>query len=368
MMKNNDDDETQSNTTAKVEKVESPQATNVQCVEQQTPYKSPVASRTRSFSALRRSYMRKKQNKEADKSNDMDMSSTSTSTESNVVENAGENFLQEREKEVEIPYQVKEIDSSTCNEGNSMKEGPDDHHVNSNNEDKNDQYYKNKFHEMVQNLKQMQEQFSQAHQNTHKNITAYDAFIKELRTSLEQEKRKNATIEEELREIKERLLMTSNEIELAKTNEQQHNNRSISTACIPQEPSQSEESSQLSEVEDLEKTETSTLLAMIKFYAGLTGITLSADIPPSNSELIESFCCAYRPKGPTGHVMAFRLTHDKEFQEYEYSPSFQTPKRGEFLHKIPGHLKETMYFNSDQAQSFLSSLIKACTESGSQKV
>lgn len=57
--------------------------------------------------------------------------------------------------------------------------------------------------------------------------------------------------------------------------------------------------------------------------------------------------------------MQFRLTHDKEFEEYEYSPSFQTPKREEFLNKIPRYLKENMYFNSDQAQSFLSSLIKA---------
>lgn len=63
---------------------------------------------------------------------------------------------------------------------------------------------------------------------------AYDAFIKELKTSLEQEKRKNATIKEELKETREQLLMTQKEIESAKTNEQQNNNRSISTTCISQ--------------------------------------------------------------------------------------------------------------------------------------
>lgn len=63
---------------------------------------------------------------------------------------------------------------------------------------------------------------------------AYDAFIKELKTSLEQEKRKNATIKEELKETREQLLMTQKEIESAKANEQQNNNRSISTTCISQ--------------------------------------------------------------------------------------------------------------------------------------
>lgn len=44
-------------------------------------------------------------------------------------------------------------------------------------QEKNDQYYKNKFHVVVQKLKQMQEQFCEAHQTTRKNITGMSVEI-----------------------------------------------------------------------------------------------------------------------------------------------------------------------------------------------
>jgi hypothetical protein len=56
--------------------------------------------------------------------------------------------------------------------------------------------------------------------------------------------------------------------------------------------------------------------------------------------------------------MQFRLTYDKEFEEIEYSPNFQSPDKGD-LQTVPGFFKENMYFNPDQAHSFLARLIKA---------
>ena len=56
--------------------------------------------------------------------------------------------------------------------------------------------------------------------------------------------------------------------------------------------------------------------------------------------------------------LQFRLTHDKEFDEIEYSPNPKSPASEDVLLNLPGHLRENIFFGCDHAPLFLAQLVK----------
>lgn len=56
--------------------------------------------------------------------------------------------------------------------------------------------------------------------------------------------------------------------------------------------------------------------------------------------------------------LQFRLTHDKEFDEIEYSPNPQSPGSEDVLLGLPKYLQENIFFGADQAPRFLGKLLK----------
>ena len=56
--------------------------------------------------------------------------------------------------------------------------------------------------------------------------------------------------------------------------------------------------------------------------------------------------------------LQFRLTHDKEFDEIEYSPNPQSPGSEDVLLSLPNYLQENIFFGADQAPKFLEKLLK----------
>lgn len=59
---------------------------------------------------------------------------------------------------------------------------------------------------------------------------------------------------------------------------------------------------------------------------------------------------------PTG--LQFRLTHDTEFDEIEYSPNPKSPGSEDILLNLPNYLQDNMFFGSDQATNFMEKLFK----------
>ena len=56
--------------------------------------------------------------------------------------------------------------------------------------------------------------------------------------------------------------------------------------------------------------------------------------------------------------LQFRLTHDKEFDEIEYSPNPRSPGAEGVLKSLPDYLQENIFFGADQAPKFLAKLLK----------
>lgn len=56
--------------------------------------------------------------------------------------------------------------------------------------------------------------------------------------------------------------------------------------------------------------------------------------------------------------LQFRLTHDKEFDEIEYSPNPKSPDSEDVLMSLPNYLQENIFFGADQAPRFLAKLLK----------
>lgn len=56
--------------------------------------------------------------------------------------------------------------------------------------------------------------------------------------------------------------------------------------------------------------------------------------------------------------LQFRLTHDTEFDEIEYSPNPKSPGSEDILLNLPNYLQDNMFFGSDQATNFLEKLFK----------
>ncbi|KAK3744766.1 hypothetical protein QZH41_013296 [Actinostola sp. cb2023] len=308
----------------------------------ETPgYKTPVAARTRSFSALKRSYQAKRLLRNMNKDCTPSHGAISLGGEGETPESKEDKIAKDK------PSQVGDIDSSTCDsESNDieMKEGHEKHIVDSR-EKTNEEFYKTKFHDLLLHVKNMQESFNNAQTNASKNIKAYDAFLKELEDSLVKEKAKTTTIEEELQNTKDELMVAQKELKQA-------NNQPIVSS---QEMSIQTESSNTAEPG--QDASNASLQQITKFYAMLSGISLSHN--EDSVDLFESYHCVYKPKGSKGKAMQFCLTYDKEMEEVEFSPiNAQSPTSGEFLQKMPKYLRENIYFTTDQAPCFLSRLIQ----------
>lgn len=56
--------------------------------------------------------------------------------------------------------------------------------------------------------------------------------------------------------------------------------------------------------------------------------------------------------------LQFRLTHDTEFDEIEYSPNPKSPGSEDILLNLPNYLQDNMFFGSDQATNFMEKLFK----------
>ena len=56
--------------------------------------------------------------------------------------------------------------------------------------------------------------------------------------------------------------------------------------------------------------------------------------------------------------LQFRLTHDKEFDEIEYSPNPKSQGSEDVSLSLPNFLQENIFFGSDQAPKFLAKLLK----------
>ena len=56
--------------------------------------------------------------------------------------------------------------------------------------------------------------------------------------------------------------------------------------------------------------------------------------------------------------LQFRLTHDKEFDEIEYSPNPHSPGAEDVVLSLPKYLQENIFFGTDQAPRFLAKLLK----------
>ena len=56
--------------------------------------------------------------------------------------------------------------------------------------------------------------------------------------------------------------------------------------------------------------------------------------------------------------LQFRLTHDKEFDEIEYSPNPQSPGSEDILLNLPNYLQDNIFFGAEQAPKFLAKLLK----------
>lgn len=98
---------------------------------------------------------------------------------------------------------------------------------------------------------------------------------------------------------------------------------------------------------------------VINFYSKLSGISISSDKNCEDSSSFQSFNCTFYPDANTGHCLQFRLTHDKEFDEIEYSPNPQSPSSEDVLLNFPKYLRENIFFGAEEASRFLATLITA---------
>jgi hypothetical protein len=109
--------------TADVNKAKSPETTNKKCEAQETPA-TAVAARTRSYSALRRSYRQKqkRQNHDVDKKGGKESPQMSTSGDSAVFENVEGDSTEVKEMETDASFQINKGESSTSIGETEMKE------------------------------------------------------------------------------------------------------------------------------------------------------------------------------------------------------------------------------------------------------
>jgi len=313
-----------------------------------------IAARIRSYSALRRSQRKKKSNDCSSDSNKENTCCSPAKTRSPLdetdcvpmsteVENISD-LSSENESDEDILWKMSR---RQCNQEEDMLD------------DKSS--YKNKYFTLMSAMKQLQNTFLKAQKNAERNVKAYDNFVSNLKSSLGMEKQKNTLLSEEVKikkgtveRLRSELENTKEQLEYMKeekVNKEKHDReRSEKQKDLDGQTLGKNEKELLQLIEDQKR--------VIKFYSQLTGITLSQENTCEDVCSFQSFNCTFFPGANTSHCLQFRLTHDKEFDEIEYSPNPKSPGSEDVLLSLPNYLQENIFFGSDQAPKFLAKLLK----------
>lgn len=220
--------------------------------------------------------------------------------------------------------------------------------------------YKEKYFTLITAMKQLQNTFLRAQQNAEKNMKAYDRFSDQLKTSLSQEKQKTSLLNEELKIKKGIVERLRSDLENAKEhleylkqekiNIEKHSVEKSEKEITPSNKTHRENENSLLQVLEDQKR-------VINFYSKLSGVSISSDKACEDSSSFQSFNCNFYPSANAEHCLRFRLTHDQEFDEIEYSPNPGSPGSEEVLMDLPKYMQENIFFGSEEASRFLATLI-----------
>lgn len=307
-----------------------------------------IAARIRSYSALRQSQWRK---------NNIGRSVNSVANARSPLEEISFNpkvMEIESDDDEDVLWKMSQQSSS---EGKDDVDEPISDDLES---------YKEKYLTLITSMKQLQNTFLRAQQNAEKNMKAYDRFVNELKSTLSQEKQKTSLLNEELKIKKGVVERLRCDLANAKEHVECLKQEKMDVEKHNMEKSEKEMTSSSGTLGGFENEESLLMQKkledqkhVINFYSKLSGISILSDKNCEDSSSFQSFNCAFYPDANTGHCLQFRLTHDKEFDEIEYSPNPRSPSSEDVLLNFPKYLRENIFFGAEEASRFLATLITA---------